>query len=162
VFVAGATGRLGARIVRELLGQGFRVRAGVRNADKAETYLAIAASYGLLSKEELGRLQVRCVCHALREKAGRGFVCVWGERRGGGGGAGAAAAHTGQDHSTEISCAAWADHFCGVLAPWRLCSCRSAHNTAQQFCLEAGGMAKRHAAPTLLLPIPAAAAGGQL
>jgi uncharacterized protein YbjT (DUF2867 family) len=58
VFVAGATGRLGARIVRELLGQGFRVRAGVRNADKAETYLAIAASYGLLSKEELGRLQV--------------------------------------------------------------------------------------------------------
>ena len=58
MFVAGATGRLGARVVRELLGQGFRVRAGVRNLDKADTFLAIAASYGLLSAEELGRLQV--------------------------------------------------------------------------------------------------------
>jgi uncharacterized protein YbjT (DUF2867 family) len=58
VFVAGATGRLGARIVRELLGQGVKVRAGVRNLDKADTFLAIAASYGLLSAEELGRLQV--------------------------------------------------------------------------------------------------------
>lgn len=34
VFVAGSTGRLGARIVRELLKQGYRVRAGVRNMDK--------------------------------------------------------------------------------------------------------------------------------
>ena len=58
MFVAGATGRLGARIVRELLGLGFRVRAGVRNADKADTYLSIASSYGLLSAEELGRLTV--------------------------------------------------------------------------------------------------------
>lgn len=59
MFVAGATGRLGARIVRELLGQGFKVRAGVRSAEKAENFLSIASSYGLLSKEELGRLQVR-------------------------------------------------------------------------------------------------------
>lgn len=36
VFVAGATGRLGARIVRELLGQGYKVRAGVRSPKKAE------------------------------------------------------------------------------------------------------------------------------
>ena len=36
VFVAGATGRLGARIVRELLSQGFKVRAGVRNMEKAD------------------------------------------------------------------------------------------------------------------------------
>lgn len=60
VFVAGATGRLGARCVRELLAAGFRVRAGVRSAEKAEEYLAIATSYGLLSREEIGRLQV-CV-----------------------------------------------------------------------------------------------------
>ncbi|KAJ0980340.1 hypothetical protein J5N97_008595 [Dioscorea zingiberensis] len=37
VFVAGATGRVGSRTVRELLKLGFRVRAGVRNAQRAET-----------------------------------------------------------------------------------------------------------------------------
>ncbi|CAM8994207.1 unnamed protein product [Rhodiola kirilowii] len=36
VFVAGATGRVGSRTVRELLKLGFRVRAGVRNSQKAE------------------------------------------------------------------------------------------------------------------------------
>ncbi|KAJ7001196.1 hypothetical protein D5086_008944 [Populus alba] len=35
-FVAGATGRVGSRAVRELLKLGFRVRAGVRSAQKAE------------------------------------------------------------------------------------------------------------------------------
>lgn len=35
-----------------------QVRAGVRDQDKADTYLSIASSYGLLSKEELGRLTV--------------------------------------------------------------------------------------------------------
>ena len=59
VFVAGSTGRLGARIVRELLGTGFKVRAGVRSAEKAETFLNIASTYGLLTKDELSRLQVR-------------------------------------------------------------------------------------------------------
>ncbi|KAK9164061.1 hypothetical protein Syun_004963 [Stephania yunnanensis] len=39
VFVAGATGRVGSRTVRELLKLGFRVRAGVRNAVKAEPLL---------------------------------------------------------------------------------------------------------------------------
>ncbi|XP_022952976.1 protein TIC 62, chloroplastic [Cucurbita moschata] len=37
VFVAGATGRVGSRTVRELLKLGFRVRAGVRSSQKAET-----------------------------------------------------------------------------------------------------------------------------
>ncbi|XP_059435064.1 protein TIC 62, chloroplastic isoform X3 [Corylus avellana] len=37
VFVAGATGRVGSRTVRELLKLGFQVRAGVRSAQKAET-----------------------------------------------------------------------------------------------------------------------------
>ena len=36
VFVAGATGKLGSRIVVELLNQGFRVRAGVRDVQEAE------------------------------------------------------------------------------------------------------------------------------
>lgn len=36
VFVAGASGRLGIRIVRELAAAGFRVRAGVRSQEKAE------------------------------------------------------------------------------------------------------------------------------
>ncbi|XP_009412301.2 protein TIC 62, chloroplastic isoform X1 [Musa acuminata AAA Group] len=36
VFVAGATGRVGSRLVRELLKFGFRVRAGVRSAQRAE------------------------------------------------------------------------------------------------------------------------------
>lgn len=35
-FVAGATGKVGSRAVRELLKLGFRVRAGVRSAQKAE------------------------------------------------------------------------------------------------------------------------------
>ncbi|PIA52479.1 hypothetical protein AQUCO_01000393v1 [Aquilegia coerulea] len=37
VFVAGSTGKVGSRTVRELLKLGFRVRAGVRSAQRAET-----------------------------------------------------------------------------------------------------------------------------
>ncbi|EEF43314.1 NAD dependent epimerase/dehydratase, putative [Ricinus communis] len=36
-FVAGATGRVGSRTVRELLKLGFQVRAGVRSAQRAQT-----------------------------------------------------------------------------------------------------------------------------
>ncbi|KAL0559644.1 hypothetical protein IC582_000007 [Cucumis melo] len=39
VFVAGATGKVGSRTVRELLKLGFRVRAGVRSSQKAETLI---------------------------------------------------------------------------------------------------------------------------
>ncbi|GAB2218949.1 hypothetical protein Drorol1_Dr00006573 [Drosera rotundifolia] len=39
VFVAGATGRVGSRTVRELLKLGFRVRAGVRDVQRAETLI---------------------------------------------------------------------------------------------------------------------------
>ncbi|KAK9817799.1 hypothetical protein WJX72_002337 [[Myrmecia] bisecta] len=58
VFVAGATGRLGARIVRELLAQGLRVRAGARNVEQARNFVATAATYGLLSPDAVRRLEV--------------------------------------------------------------------------------------------------------
>ncbi|CAK7329749.1 unnamed protein product [Dovyalis caffra] len=41
-FVAGATGKVGSRAVRELLKLGFRVRAGVRSAQKAEALVQSA------------------------------------------------------------------------------------------------------------------------
>lgn len=37
VFVAGATGNTGKRIVEQLLAKGFSVKAGVRDVDKAKT-----------------------------------------------------------------------------------------------------------------------------
>jgi uncharacterized protein YbjT (DUF2867 family) len=39
VFVAGATGGTGKRIVKELLSKGFQVRAGVRDLQKAKAAL---------------------------------------------------------------------------------------------------------------------------
>lgn len=58
VFVAGATGRLGLRIVRELLLAGFKVRAGARNTDKAQKYANVAGDLGLLPSDALKRLQI--------------------------------------------------------------------------------------------------------
>lgn len=40
VFVAGATGSTGKRIVQQLLAKGFAVKAGVRDLDKARTTLS--------------------------------------------------------------------------------------------------------------------------
>ena len=37
IFVAGATGSTGKRIVEHLLAKGFTVKAGVRDLDKART-----------------------------------------------------------------------------------------------------------------------------
>eukprot|EP00983_Pelagomonas_calceolata_P128102 1161477-Pelagomonas_calceolata.AAC.2 len=42
VFVAGSTGRVGARIVRELLAQGYTVRAGCRNVESAQEAIDVA------------------------------------------------------------------------------------------------------------------------
>eukprot|EP01018_Ginkgo_biloba_P032045 Gb_05064 [translate_table: standard] len=47
VFVAGATGKVGSRAVRELLKLGFRVRAGVRSLQKAEALLESVAQLKL-------------------------------------------------------------------------------------------------------------------
>jgi NADPH:quinone reductase-like Zn-dependent oxidoreductase len=41
VFVAGATGRVGSRAVRELMKLGFRVRAAVRNARRATSLVQV-------------------------------------------------------------------------------------------------------------------------
>ena len=40
IFVAGATGSTGKRIVEQLLAKGFSVKAGVRDLDKAKTALS--------------------------------------------------------------------------------------------------------------------------
>jgi hypothetical protein len=41
VFVAGATGRVGSRAVRELIKLGFRVRAAVRDAERASSLVQV-------------------------------------------------------------------------------------------------------------------------
>jgi hypothetical protein len=43
---------------RELLQAGFSVRAGVRDVEKAETSLQVAAQYGIISSEQLKNVQV--------------------------------------------------------------------------------------------------------
>jgi NAD(P)-dependent dehydrogenase (short-subunit alcohol dehydrogenase family) len=58
VFVAGATGRAGARIVRELLKAGFKVRAGARNVEAAEEAVQVAENYGLLTQQQIRNLQI--------------------------------------------------------------------------------------------------------
>lgn len=49
VFVAGATGQTGKRIVKELLMQGYEVRAGVRDIAKAKDSLPKADNLELVS-----------------------------------------------------------------------------------------------------------------
>lgn len=58
VFVAGGSGRLGARIVRELLTKGFKVRVGVRDQAQGETLLKTAVDFGLLSPEAARKAQI--------------------------------------------------------------------------------------------------------
>ncbi|KAL3621872.1 hypothetical protein CASFOL_034068 [Castilleja foliolosa] len=56
VFVAGATGQAGIRIAQTLLRQGFSVRAGVPDLGAAQELARLAATYKLISSEELKRL----------------------------------------------------------------------------------------------------------
>lgn len=62
VFVAGATGRLGIRTVRELAAAGFTVRAGVRSQEKAEAFEDIlqelCEAVGPLSRAESSKIKV--------------------------------------------------------------------------------------------------------
>lgn len=45
IFVAGATGGTGKRIVEQLLARGFAVKAGVRDIDKAKASFAANNQY---------------------------------------------------------------------------------------------------------------------
>ncbi|GFP91198.1 protein tic 62 chloroplastic [Phtheirospermum japonicum] len=56
VFVAGATGQAGIRIAQTLLRQGFSVRAGVPDLGAAQELARLAATYKIISNEELKRL----------------------------------------------------------------------------------------------------------
>ncbi|XP_057953110.1 protein PLASTID TRANSCRIPTIONALLY ACTIVE 16, chloroplastic [Malania oleifera] len=56
VFVAGATGQAGVRVVQVLLREGFSVRAGVPELAAAQDLARLASSYKIISKEESKRL----------------------------------------------------------------------------------------------------------
>ncbi|EOA23234.1 hypothetical protein CARUB_v10016927mg [Capsella rubella] len=56
VFVAGATGQAGIRIAQTLLQRGFSVRAGVPDLGAAQDLARVAATYKILSNEEVKRL----------------------------------------------------------------------------------------------------------
>ncbi|KAF7840910.1 protein TIC 62, chloroplastic [Senna tora] len=58
VFVAGATGRVGSRTVRELIKLGFRVRAGVRNAQRAETLVRSVGELKLEGSQAVEMLEI--------------------------------------------------------------------------------------------------------
>jgi len=59
VFVAGATGRLGCRVVLELLrNKKLKVRAGARNPEEARSLVKTATDYGILSGDAARRLTV--------------------------------------------------------------------------------------------------------
>lgn len=69
VFVAGASGRLGIRIVHQLAAAGFRVRAGVRSEEKAERLLnqldVLGETLGPLSRQDEAR--IKCVLFDLED-----------------------------------------------------------------------------------------------
>ncbi|KAJ0979544.1 hypothetical protein J5N97_015018 [Dioscorea zingiberensis] len=56
VFVAGATGQAGVRIVQTLLRQGFAVRAGVPDISSAQELARLAVTYKIISPAESKRL----------------------------------------------------------------------------------------------------------
>ncbi|KAM0948315.1 putative NAD(P)-binding domain, NAD(P)-binding domain superfamily [Dioscorea sansibarensis] len=56
VFVAGATGQAGVRIVQTLLRQGFAVRAGVPDLPSAQELARLASTYKIISSAESKRL----------------------------------------------------------------------------------------------------------
>ncbi|XP_058109520.1 protein PLASTID TRANSCRIPTIONALLY ACTIVE 16, chloroplastic [Magnolia sinica] len=55
VFIAGATGQFGIRIVPTLLRQGFAVRAGVPELSSAQELARLAAKYKIISSDESRR-----------------------------------------------------------------------------------------------------------
>lgn len=72
VFVAGATGRVGSRAVRELIKLGFRVRAAVRNAQRA------ASLVQSVQRLKLEAAQLELVECDLEKEAQEGIVSAIG------------------------------------------------------------------------------------
>ena len=58
VFIAGATGRLGSRIVKQALEAGYRVRAGCRSQEKGEELIETLQDTDGLTSKEKNRLQI--------------------------------------------------------------------------------------------------------
>lgn len=60
MFLAGATGRLGARILRELLlaDPALQVRAGARDAARAQAFLETAVTLGVLPADAARRVSI--------------------------------------------------------------------------------------------------------
>ena len=59
MFVAGATGRLGCRVVLELLrNKKLKVRAGARDPEEGRTLVKAATDFGILSPDAARRLTV--------------------------------------------------------------------------------------------------------
>lgn len=52
VFVAGATGQTGTRVVLDLLSAGFTVRAGVEELQSAESLTDLAAQYRVCRNQQ--------------------------------------------------------------------------------------------------------------
>jgi hypothetical protein len=58
VFVAGATGRLGAKIVKELLDAGLSVRAACRSQEKGEQFIDDGRDAGIFSPSDIRRINL--------------------------------------------------------------------------------------------------------
>ncbi|XP_002973541.2 protein plastid transcriptionally active 16, chloroplastic [Selaginella moellendorffii] len=56
VFVAGATGQIGARVSQQLLRSGFTVRGGVRDLYFAQQLAEFATQYGVISRDEARKI----------------------------------------------------------------------------------------------------------
>lgn len=71
IFVAGATGNTGKRIVEQLLAKGFSVKAGVRDIDKAKTVFSTNPALQIVSIPN-------CLFQSFTNFLGNDFVSVFG------------------------------------------------------------------------------------
>ncbi|KAK9867559.1 hypothetical protein WJX84_011039 [Apatococcus fuscideae] len=58
IFVAGAAGQLGVRVVLQLIDAGFKVVAGVPDLEEAQAQLNFAKTYELIKKDNLSKLRL--------------------------------------------------------------------------------------------------------
>ncbi|KAJ4716449.1 Protein TIC 62, chloroplastic [Melia azedarach] len=70
-FVAGATGKVGSRTVRELLKLGFRVRAGVRSAQRAENLVQSVEQMNLDPEQAKKAVEMLEIVECDLEKRGQ-------------------------------------------------------------------------------------------